>query len=444
MATQPHKALRIGVIQGGRIVEERVVRSRVPVTIGTSARNTIVVPQSNLPESFTLFALHGDQYFLSFDEGMQGRVQGDLGTAEFGALVAQGVARRQGSRYVIPLQEDQHGKVLLGEVTLLWQFVVPPLEPPRPVLPETARGNRFRSMDRLFVAVLTLSLALHISAYVALASTPAREDVTLEEIPDRFAKLLIPERKPEPPKRPEKKAEPVPEAKKEEKKEEKKASESDAAKAAGKAARAAQVQKAVQSKGILRVLGALGPGSGGGAVADVFGAGGGFGDVASALSGAGGVAVATDPGMGGGRKGGGQGGSARIGDLATGGGGGRKVGYGQKSEARVSGSVAAEEGEIDSADIDQAKLGAFIRARLAAIKACYENQLKRNPNLKGKIRVRFVVLATGGLTDLSIVENSLGSAETASCIIGTMRAWRTPFRPSGTVTVEHSFVFNPA
>jgi len=444
MATQPHKVLRIGVIQGGRIVEERVVRSRAPVTIGTSPRNAIVVPQSNLPESFALFTLHGEQYFLTFDEGMQGRVQGDQGTADFGALVSQGVAQRQGSRYVIPLREDQHGKVLLGEVTVLWQFVVPPPEAPKPLLPEAARGNRFRSMDRLFVGVLVVSLALHISGYVALARTPAREEVTLEEIPDRFAKLLIPEKKPEPPRKVEKKVEAVAEARREEKKEEKKGGDEGAGKAApSKAARAAQVQKAVQSKGILRVLGALGPGTGGGAVADVFGSGGGFGDVASALSGAGGVAVATDPGMGGGRKGGGQGGSASIGDLATGGGGGGKVGYGQKSEARVSGSVATEDAEIDSADIDQGKLGAFIRARLAAIKACYENQLKRNPNLKGKIRIRFIVLETGGLAELSVVENTLGSAETASCIIVTMRGWRTPFRPSGTVTVEHSFVFNP-
>ncbi len=443
MATQPHRVLRIGVIQGGRIVEERVVRGRVPVTIGTSPRNTIVVPQSNLPDSFALFTLHGDQYFLSFEEGMQGRMQGEQGTADFGALVSQGVAQRQGSRWVIPLREDQHGKVLLGEVTLLWQFVVPPPEAPRPLLPEAARGNRFRSMDRLFVGVLVVSLVLHISAYVALARTPAREEVTLEEIPDRFAKLLIPERKPEPPRKIEKKAEAVAEARKEEKKEEKKGGDDGGKSAAAKGARAAEVQKAVQSKGILRVLGALGPGTGGGAVADVFGSGGGYGDVASALSGAGGVAVATDPGMGGGRKGGGRGGSASIGDLATAGGGGGKVGYGQKSEARVSGSVAAEDAEIDSADIDQAKLGAFIRARLAAIKACYENQLKRNPNLKGKIRVRFVVLETGGLAELSVVENTLGSAETASCIMGTMRSWRTPFRPSGTVTVEHSFVFNP-
>lgn len=445
MATAPHKALRIGVIQGGRIVEERLLRARQPVTIGTSPGNTIVVPQSNLPASFTAFFVEGDHYALAFDERMEGRVEGARGPLDLGALVAQGLAQRKGDHFLLPLREDQQGRLAIGEVTLVWQFVVPPPEAPRPVLPQSARGNHFRSMDKSFVIVLSVSLLLHVSAYAALRATPVREEVTLEEIPDRFAKLLIPERKPEPPKPiEEKKVEVAAEVKKEEKKpEEPKKVEEDAAKAAArKAARAAAVQKAVQSKGILRVLGALGPGTGGGAVADVFGSGGGFGDVASALSGAGGVAVAVDPGAASGRKGGGQGGQASIGDLATTGGGGGKVGYGQKSEARVAGSVATEEAEIDSSDIDQGKLGAFVRARIGLIKACYENQLKRNPHLRGKIRIRFTILETGGLADVDAIENTLGSAEVSACIIVTMRGWRTPFRPSGTVTVEYPFVFS--
>jgi len=442
MATHSNKALRIGVIRGGKVVEEKLVRGRQPVTVGASARNTVAVPASGLPESVTLFAPQGEQWTLAFDDAMEGRIQGPKGTADFGALKSQGLARKHGERWVIPIGEDQHGRVAIGEVTLLWQFVVPPPEVARPLLPEAARGNRFRTLDRLFVTVLVISLTLHVSAYVALARTPAREEVTLEEIPDRFAKLLIPEKKPEPPRKKEPAAQVAAEAKKEEKKaEESKKAEEDPAKAAArKAARAAQVAKAVQSKGILRVLGALGPGTGAGAVADVFGSGGGFGDVASALSGAGGVAVATDPSAVGGRKGGGQGGTASIGDLATSGGG--KVGYGAKSEARVSGSVATEQAEIDSADVDQGKLGAFVRARIGLIKACYENQLKRNPNLRGKIRIRFTILETGGLTDVAVSENSLGSPEVASCIVGTMRGWRTPFRPSGTVTVEYPFVFS--
>ena len=73
-AVPPQKILRIGVIQAGKIVEERLVRRREPVTIGASARNTIVVPASSLPRSFTLFELHQGNYSLIFTDTMDGRV----------------------------------------------------------------------------------------------------------------------------------------------------------------------------------------------------------------------------------------------------------------------------------------------------------------------------------------------------------------------------------
>jgi outer membrane biosynthesis protein TonB len=447
MAERQPKALRIGVIHGGKIVEERVLAPRQAVTIGTAAKNTFSVPRSGLPESFQIFSWQGDRYALHFSQKMEGRIQsGEKDAADFGALVSQGLATRQDDVCTVPVGEEQRGKIVAGDVTVLWQLVTPPPEAPRPVLPKEAKGNHFRSMDRLFVAVLTVSFLGHTGAYVALANAELPKEVTLEEIPDRYAKVLIPERLPKPEiKKEEKKAEQAAQA--EEKKKDEKKPDGDEKKkesaeqvAAKKAARAAAVAKAVQSKGILKVLGALGPGTGSGAVADVFGSGGGVGDVATALAGAGGVALATDPGAAG-RKGGGQGGAASIGDLATSGGG--KVAYGAKSEVRVTGSVAAEEAEIDSSDIDQGKLAAFIRARMGLVKACYENGLKRNPNLKGKISVRFTILETGGLADITAAVNTLGSAEVASCIVNTVRTWRTQFRPSGPVTVEYPFVFSP-
>ncbi len=440
------KVLRIGVIQGGKIVEERVLPARQPVTVGSAPGNAIVVPRSQLPPSTLVFSWQGDRYVLRFADGTEGRIQGPQGSADFGALVSQALARRQGDRNVVPVNEDQRGKIVLADVTLLWQFVEPPAAAPRPVLPKEARGRPFASLDRLFAIVLAASFAVHTGAYVALAKTGAPREVTLEEIPDRYARVLIPERLPKPPPPPEeRKPERVTEERKpvEEKKveEPRKASESSEQAAAKKAARSAAIAKAVQSKGILKVLGALGPGTGSRAVADVFGTGGGIGDVATALSGAGGVAVANDPGAAGGRKGGGQGEAASIGSLATSGGG--KVGYGAKTEVRVSGSVAAEEAEVDSTDIDQSKLAAFVKARMGLIKACYENALKRNPKLKGKLAVRFTILETGGLADVAPAQNTLGSPEVAACIINTMRSWRTQFRPSGPVTVEYPFVFQP-
>jgi outer membrane biosynthesis protein TonB len=444
MSGQHGKVLRVGVIQHGKIVDQRVLAPRQAVTIGTGAQNTIVVKGAGLPESFLLFDWGADGCHLHFGEGATGSVQSPKGQADLAALVSQGTARKHGAAWILPVHDDQRGEVNVGELSFLWQFVAAPPEAPSPVLPKEARGNHFQSMDRLFVTALVVSILLHTGTYVALANTTLPPEVTLEEIPDRYAKVLIPEKLPAPPEKKEEKAAAKEEEKqpeKEEAKKEKKPAETAEQQAAKKAARAAAVAKAVQSKGILKVLGALGPGTGSGAVADVFGAGGGMTDVASALSGAGGVAVANDPGAGGGRKGGGQGGAASIGDLATSGGG--NVAYGAKTEVKVTGSVAAEEAEVDSSEIDQQKLGAFIKARMGLIKACYENALKRNPNLKGKIAIRFTILPTGGLSDLEAAANTMGSADVATCIVSTMRSWRTQFKPSGPVTVEYPFVFSP-
>ena len=315
-------------------------------------------------------------------------------------------------------------------------------ERPGPVLPREARGAHFKSLDRRFSVILAVSFAVHSGFYVALARTTPATEVTLEEIPDRYAKVIIPERLPRPPaQRPEeKKPEAAPPPPPRQDPPDGKKPETPEQLAQRRAARSAAVAKAVQSKGLLKVLGALGPGAATGAVADVFGTGGRMGDVASALSGAGGVAVATEP-RAGARKGGGEAGAASIGQLATTGAG--KVALGAKTEVKVTGSVAAEAAEVDSSEVDQGKLGAFVRARMGLIKACYENALKRNPGLTGRISIRFTILETGALADVVAAQSSLASGEVAACITTTMRAWRTPFRPSGPVTVEYPFVFQP-
>src|SRR5438270_1507109 len=77
-AMTPPKILRIGIIQGGKIVEERLVRKRETVTIGQSVKNTFVVPASTaLTRSFPIFEMTPQGYALNFTEGMDGRIAFD-------------------------------------------------------------------------------------------------------------------------------------------------------------------------------------------------------------------------------------------------------------------------------------------------------------------------------------------------------------------------------
>ena len=93
MATAPavQKILRIGVIQGGKIIEERLVKRRETVTIGQGSKNTIVIPVSNLPPSFAVFELRGATYVLRFTDNMAGRLSSGDTQLDFAALKTQGL-----------------------------------------------------------------------------------------------------------------------------------------------------------------------------------------------------------------------------------------------------------------------------------------------------------------------------------------------------------------
>lgn len=433
-ASSSAKILRVGVIRDGKIIEERHIRQPSAVTIGQDGTNTFVIPASELPASFPVFEYRNGVYTLVFTDRMNGRVANRNGDFDFAALKTKGLVQKRGSVWALPLDASAKGKVSLGEVTLLFQFVAPPPEPARIELPAEVRGTVWRSIDHLFFGILAVSLFIHFAgaACIMLSPKPPDPDLSLDELPDRFARVLLPPKPPEPEqKAPEQttQAEEKKDVKKEVKKKELPADAQ---------ARKAVIQQKVASKGLLKILGSAG---GSGALSDVLGGGTGSGDVAAALAGARGVSIATADSVGA-RAGGGAGRTAGIGDVGTSGGG--KVALAGKGDAKVTGQVSTAAPEVDSADVDRAALSRYIRDRLGAIRGCYERELKRNPGLKGKVVIRFNITPAGRAGDVRIEENTLGSPEVASCIQGLMRSWIFPFKPPDEVPVQYPFLFTSA
>ena len=132
-ATGP-KVLRIGVVQGGRVSEERIIKQRTHVTVGPSEKNMFVLATSNVPATFRLFELVGNDYHLNFLDGMTGRIALPTGISDLSLLKGQARRTSQGA-YQIRLTEDSRGKVVIGETTFLFQFVAPPPIQPKPQLP---------------------------------------------------------------------------------------------------------------------------------------------------------------------------------------------------------------------------------------------------------------------------------------------------------------------
>ncbi|XXF79795.1 AgmX/PglI C-terminal domain-containing protein [Myxococcaceae bacterium GXIMD 01537] len=446
-SAQPHKLLRVGIIQGDRILEEHHVEQD-SVSIGSDGRNTIVLPESDLlAPRFTLFEHHKGQYQLVFDEWMKGRVNLGSSDVDFTTVRKQGLAQARGDLFVIPLQDSARGKVELGDVTLFFQFVDPPPLDARPELPADVKGGVWRTMDRVFFGILAASLLVHFSGAALILSreTPREPELALEELHDRFVRAeIIPPK----PAEPEKKVEAAQadtgpkEDKKPDKKDDAGEAKADAKPAADAAQRKAEVAKKVAGKGLLKILGAAGSG-GGGAFADVLGGSTGGGDIAAALAGAGGVGVATEASIGGtGPRGGGSGSVAGIGEVGTSGGG--SVDLGTKKEVQVQGRVKDFVPEVDSADVDRDKLAQYVKARIKSLTSCYEKELKRNPSLKGKLVVRFTIKPTGRIGEVDIEENTLNNDAVGSCIRSYIRGWVLPFKPDDDVAVSYPFVFSPA
>jgi TonB family protein len=100
---------------------------------------------------------------------------------------------------------------------------------------------------------------------------------------------------------------------------------------------------------------------------------------------------------------------------------------------------AAKHGEIRS----DADLMATVRKYAPGIQFCYDNELKKQPGLGGKLVVSVTVAADGRVTDATIVKDTVRSAALTGCALAQIQAWKFPRVPEGTVTFQAPFVFTP-
>jgi hypothetical protein len=447
------KILRIGIIQGGRIVEERLVRKRDDITIGQSAKNMFVVPSDALPRRWVLFQVAGNRYVAHFSDGMDARIAVGNEIISLAQLKQTGKIQKRGVSWVLPLDERSRGKITLADMTILFQFVTPPPPQPRPQLPASVRGSITSNLDWFFTTIAAVSFLVHLIFVIYLRNVDWPRKPDIEAIPDRFVHMV--QKKPEE-KKPEQ-AKKVEEAKKEDdKKPEKKAEEKKAApkkeltpeekarlaeeKARQDAERRARLAEQVKSTGLLKLLGAKA--DGGGSIADVLGKGDVDRDQEKAFQGVGGVGVANNNDQLRGIKSGGSG-SGRVATVGGLRGGGSIAGGGTgeaAAEKRVSGVVKSEAPAVDG-ELDPAMVAKEVRSRLGAIKACYERALKRNPTLSGKVVIHWTITQAGTVSGVDVEQDTLGDAEVASCIKALVARWRFPAPAGGSVDVSFPFVF---
>lgn len=199
------KILRLGLIQNQRILEERLMRKPEKITIGHDyKKNLMVVPASNLPRTFTLIDWDGKGYYLQFTANMEGRLSRGSGVETLEELRQKGIAKRKGGLYRIRLTPTMRGRVAVGEATVLFQFVTPPPERARPVLPSSMKGGFIAGVGATLWAAILVSALVQVGfvVFLELGDWPEPEDPYLR-YQQRFAEIMVDEpEEPDEPDRP--------------------------------------------------------------------------------------------------------------------------------------------------------------------------------------------------------------------------------------------------
>jgi hypothetical protein len=431
-ATGP-KVLRIGLVQAGRVIEERVVKQRTHVTVGPSEKNMFVVNAPGLPPTFRLFELVGtdkkrSEYHLNYLDGMTGRVALQTGIADLQGLKAQARRGPQGA-YQVALTEEARGKVVMGDITFLFQFVAPPPVQPKPQLPMSVQSGISSQIDWRFTIIAAFSFLFHFGA-VGMLYSDWMDPVVNEEV--AIAGLLDSVRNIPPPPPIE-----TPEVGTETNTgttevaaEAKGAGKGKGAGAAGGAGKGGGGISNAEFAGLSKELdqlemATLGALTGGGtATAGVLGSG----EVptgaleAAAASGAGiGASGGSGLNIGGGgggaiRPGAGGGGLAGIGQ--TGGGGPATAGTATKVEGPkpvVGASASVAGGSVGNAQAVVARMSAGFRR-------CYMQGLSVNPDMAGRVSVSARVGPGGEVQSVSATPSGSISSDVANCIAARVRS----------------------
>lgn len=146
----------------------------------------------------------------------------------------------------------------------------------------------------------------------------------------------------------------------------------------------------------------------------------------------------------------GQGGTGKAlegiaGGVSTQGRGGGNSGYGTAGLGTRVGVkvVPGGEGESFSGTIDKEAIRRVIMANYRVIKACYERELNRTPDLVGKLVIEWDIGEKGAVLRTAVASNDLGNRAVAECLMGRLRTWRFPEPPTNqVVTVAYPFVFS--
>jgi hypothetical protein len=82
-----------------------------------------------------------------------------------------------------------------------------------------------------------------------------------------------------------------------------------------------------------------------------------------------------------------------------------------------------------------------VMAHTGSLRACYESEAQRNPQLRGGVTVAWQIDANGAVTGASLAGTTLNNARVEGCIQRQVKAWHFPTSDAPTTVAGYPFRF---
>ncbi len=468
------KSLSVSLLWNNVVLEEHTLRKKA-VSIGEDKNNLFILSLEKLKlgSSFEILKpLDDGNYQLRLLEGMKGEIKfsgkkydlsyfmnnickkendvfvhevkhGDFGYIDLEGRSLEHKYNEKVNNFMAlgVLDESDIKKKEVASISIYWNFVLP-------VAGNFSSGMRF---DKAFLFYIFVVFLLHLVLVLFVSAMQTEEeDVRFTDIPDRFANMII---------------EDVEEEKddEEDKKKLGRKKENIGKRMAGKEgkigkkdtpkyiktripkARRQLIKANLKSRGVFggissggfsdlssdnnSVAGRLSAANFNGTSGDEFVAGRGSGGTGFRGTGTGGG------GTGYGRIGG-------TGDIDTGGGRGTRVSLskGRKGERRVPKirkGAATYSGFCKKSDIQR-----VVSRRSKTIRYCYSKELQRFRNLKGKVKLMWIIGTNGLVEKVAVIEDTIKNSRMNSCLKRQVKRWKFSKPEGGKCRIKYPFVFS--
>ena len=394
-------------------------------------RNDFYTPDESLPggKEYSLFKWQGSNYVADIADGWDGFAYVGDERLTFDELVARGKASRGGKGYQVPMDEDV--KLMVDvDGTIFYSHMVRP--------GKRVATSFLDTIDFLFLGILALCGFIGLMFGLLIIFLPPPPDAGFTELDDRFVDMLLEKQEKEEDKGKKPQANPDAGEGAKAKREEGKVGKKDAKMQKAKGDKV-EMQKQQLDKQIAEDAGVLGALRDGGMMD-------GFGGAMDAdmLGGIGGAIGAKGVQMGSGGLG--SRGSG-LGGLGTKGMGSGASGYGRGGGnfgAKGEGAIGAVGGDpIILGALDRSLIDKVIKRHMAQIRYCYQRELTKNPAIKGKIVIKFVIAKDGSVSSANTKSSTMGSPTVENCVVSRFMRMQFPEpKGGGIVIVSYPFFFS--